>query len=413
MAEGNYSFSYKDLFDAYDECLKNKRNTANAINFQMDSIESVTKLCDEINDGTYEIGKSITFVVKFPVLREVFAADFRDRIVHHLIIRELLPYFKEYFIDDSFACMEGKGVIYGVRKVAGYIKECTENYTKNAWILKMDIKSFFMSIEKQMLNDMLMQFIDERYPNNRKKEKLKWLCEKIIMHCPEKNCTKNGDVSLWDKLDYNKSLFNVGDTKGLAIGNLSSQLFANFFLTKLDKYIKYELGFEYYGRYVDDFVIISQDKEKLLESMNLITEYAKNELHVTIHPNKRYFQHYTKGVRFTGAMIKPNRIYTLNRTKHSLKYKLSKKFKNKSKNKIDNVMMTVNSYLGFMGHYNTYRIRKEILDNEELFGHWKKWLEVNEKNYNKVTRKEKPKKELIENPLYDAGSFETEENETD
>ena len=385
-----YCFSYGEVFEAYEDCIKNKRNTSNAREFEIDYIEKVTRLCDDINDGTYEIGKSIAFVVTFPVYREVFAADFRDRIVHHLVIKELMPYFEKYFIKESFSCMEGKGVLYGVKTMFEYIKECTENYTKDAWILKMDIKSFFMSINKQLLADMIDDFIVEYYENDRKKEKLRKLCKQIVLHHPELNCEKRGDHSLWAKLDPNKSLFNVGYERGLPIGNLTSQIFANFFLTKLDRFIKETLGFKYYGRYVDDFMIVSSDKEKLKSSVDKIIEFAQRELKLTIHPNKRYFQHYTKGVQFIGSVIKPNRIYVLNRTKGSLYYKLRNLFNNPDEKRLDKLIMTVNSYIGYMKHYNTYNIRKFFLHNSGLLDKWKDLIIIDEK-YEKINRKEKPK----------------------
>lgn len=385
-----YCFSYGEVFEAYEDCIKNKRNTSNAREFEIDYIEKVTRLCDDINDGTYEIGKSIAFVVTFPVYREVFAADFRDRIVHHLVIKELMPYFEKYFIKESFSCMEGKGVLYGVKTMFEYIKECTENYTKDAWILKMDIKSFFMSINKQLLADMIDDFIVEYYENDRKKEKLRELCKQIVLHHPELNCEKRGDKSLWAKLDPNKSLFNVGYERGLPIGNLTSRILANFFLTKLDRFIKETLGFKYYGRYVDDFMIVSSDKEKLKSSVDKIIEFAQRELKLTIHPNKRYFQHYTKGVQFIGSVIKPNRIYVLNRTKGSLYYKLRNLFNNPDEKRLDKLIMTVNSYIGYMKHYNTYNIRKFFLNNSGLLDKWKDLIIIDEK-YEKINRKEKPK----------------------
>lgn len=137
-----YSFTYDEILKAYEDCMSNKRNTANAIKFSVDYITKLIALCDEINNGTYEIGSSITFIVKFPVLREVFAADFRDRIVHHLVINELMQYFEQEFIDESFSCRKGKGVLYGVNTMYEKVRECTENYTKDAWIVKLDIKSF-------------------------------------------------------------------------------------------------------------------------------------------------------------------------------------------------------------------------------------------------------------------------------
>jgi len=385
-----YCFSYGEVFEAYEDCIKNKRNTSNAREFEIDYIEKVTRLCDDINDGTYEIGKSIAFVVTFPVYREVFAADFMDRIVHHLVIKELMPYFEKYFIKESFSCMEGKGVLYGVKTMFEYIKECTENYTKDAWILKMDIKSFFMSINKQLLADMIDNFIVEYYENDRKKEKLRELCKQIVLHHPELNCEKRGDQSLWTKLDPNKSLFNVGYERGLPIGNLTSQIFANFFLTKLDRFIKETLGFKYYGRYVDDFMIVSSDKEKLKSSVDKIIEFAQRELKLTIHSNKRYFQHYTKGVQFIGSVIKPNRIYVLNRTKGSLYYKLRNLFNNPDEKRLDKLIMTVNSYIGYMKHYNTYNIRKFFLNDSGLLDKWKDLIIIDEK-YEKINRKEKPK----------------------
>ena len=259
----SYSFSYNELFNAYFDCVKNKQNTNNAILFSKSYVENVTTLCDEINSGNYRIGKSIAFVVKYPVYREVFAADFRDRIVHHLVINELLKYFENYFISESFSCINGRGVLYGINTIYDYIKECSCGYTKDSWILKMDIKSFFMSIVKDKLANMLDDFIVNVYPDNRKKNKLRELCKMIVMHHPELNCERHCDLSLWDSLEYNKSLFNVGDKKGLPIGNLTSQMFANFYLTPLDKFIKNDLGFKYYGRYVDDFVIISNDRKGL------------------------------------------------------------------------------------------------------------------------------------------------------
>lgn len=396
MEKQSYSFSYGDMFDAYQDCIRNKRNTSNAREYELDYVENVTRLCDDINDGTYQIGKSIAFVVTFPVYREVFAADFRDRIVHHLVIKELMPYFEKYFIKESFSCMKDKGVLYGVKTMTEYMKECTENYTKDAWILKMDIKSFFMSINKELLANMLDDFIVEHYENPKKKWKLRQLCYQIVMHHPELNCEKRGDISLWNKLEPHKSLFNVGYERGLPIGNLTSQIFANFFLTKLDKFIKETLGFKYYGRYVDDFVIICTDKERLKACTNQIVEFAKRELKLTIHPNKRYFQHYTKGVKFIGSVIKPNRIYVLNRTKGTLYYKLVNLFNEPSKEKLDKLIMTVNSYIGYMKHYNTYNIRKYFLKDSGLLYAWKDLIIVDNK-YEKINRKKKPKKSKVKN----------------
>ena len=143
-----------------------------------------------------------------------------------------MPYFEKIFYQRKLFVHGGQGCMYGVKTMFEYIKECTENYTKDAWILKMDIKSFFMSINKQLLADMIDDFIVEYYENDRKKEKLRELCKQIVLHHPELNCEKRGDQSLWAKLDSNKSLFNVGYERGLPIGNLTSQIFCQFLFDK-------------------------------------------------------------------------------------------------------------------------------------------------------------------------------------
>lgn len=363
-------FAYNEIAEAYKDCKRNKSNTSNAIEFAMGEPCNLIELLDEINNGTYEIGPSIAFVATYPKYREVFAADFRDRIVHHLVIRELMSYMEVEFIDNAFACREGKGVFYGIKALAQDIKECTCGYTKDAWILKMDFKAFFMSIEKALLRDCVLNFIKEKYPENRKKEPLLRLCEQIIMHHPERNCRKRGNETLWRNIPDEKTLFVVGDTKGLPIGNLPSQIFETLFMTAFDKYVTNELGFKYYGRYVDDFYIVCEEKERLKKAMPLMAEFAKEKLHLTLHPEKRYLQHYSKGVMFIGGYVKPGRIMPSNRLIDSLEYKIRVLYSEPSKEKLENMVACVNSYLGFLRQFNAYRIRKNILRNNEHVQRW-------------------------------------------
>ena len=404
MKTNNYGFSYREIYVAYEACLKNKRNTNNALKYTMNMMHDLPKLCNEINNRTYKIGSSIAFVVTKPVYREVFAANFRDRIVHHLIMGELMPYFEKEFIPESFSCREGKGNLNGVKTMYNYISDCTKGYTEDAYVLKLDIKSFFMSIDKRKLADMVVGFIERVYPNNRKKEKLKWLCEMVIMHHPELDCEKRGLLSLWDKLEKSKSLFSIEGEKGLPIGNLTSQVFANFYLNGLDKFIKESLGFKHYGRYVDDFVIVCESKERLLWAVPLIDAYLRNELGLMLHPNKRYLQHYKNGVKFIGGVLKKGRKYISNRTKGNLYYKLMTEFSTPSKEKAEKLVAVINSYLGFMVHYNSYKIRKEILLKSGLLDKWLDYVEIS-KDFKKIKLKEcaKPKHE---NPFKKIGERE-------
>lgn len=363
-------FEYNEIMGACNECERNKSNTANAILFSMDKMTNLMLLLEEINNGTYEIGKSIAFVATYPKYREVFAADFRDRIVHHLVIRELMPYLEAEFIANAFACREGKGVFYGIKALAHDIEECSCGYTRDAWVLKMDFRAFFMSIEKVLLKDCVLNFIKEKYPENRKKGLLLKLCEQIIMHHPERNCEKRGDVSLWNNIPDEKTLFVVGDTKGLPIGNLPSQIFETLFMTAFDKYATEELGFKYYGRYVDDFYIVCEDKERLKRAIPLMEKFAREKLHLTLHHGKRYLQHYSKGVMFIGGYVKPGRILPSKRLIDSFEYKIRVFYSEPSEEKLENMVACVNSYLGFLRQFNAYRIRKNILKNNVHICRW-------------------------------------------
>lgn len=149
----------EDVFEAYFECRKKKRNTCNALAFESDYERRCVELWREINAGTYRPSRSIAFIINKPVKREIFAADFRDRVVHHLIARRLVPLLEEKFINDSYSTRKGKGTLYGIEHVAEHIRLCSENYTKECYILKIDIRSFFMKISKRRLYDLTEELL--------------------------------------------------------------------------------------------------------------------------------------------------------------------------------------------------------------------------------------------------------------
>ena len=115
-----------ELFEAYQACRSNKRNTRNALAFEVDYETNLLTLCADINDGSYQPGKSIAFIVNKPVKREIFAADFRDRVVHHLVVSKLNPLFEKAFIHDSYACRVGKGTHFGIQRVDRFIRQCSK-----------------------------------------------------------------------------------------------------------------------------------------------------------------------------------------------------------------------------------------------------------------------------------------------
>lgn len=361
--------TFDEIVKAYFDCRKHKRNSEQQLEFEINLFENLYSIYVELNKMNYKLQASIAFVVKRPVYREVFAARFRDRVIHHILYNKINHIFEEHiFIEDCYACRKGKGTLYGIKRCYDKIKECSENYTKDCYILKGDLKSFFMTIDKIKLYK-IVKYIINKYGNLNNNDKIiiDYLLKLIIFNCPQKKCIIKGNKQEWEKLPPEKSLFNCDDYHGLPIGNLMSQILANVFLSSFDWYLTKELKCKYYGRYVDDFYIIHPDKEFLLK----IREKFKNNLSVIgvkLHPKKTYLQHYTKGLTFLGGVIKPNRIYIINRTKGNFFSKIQYIINNRTDNieLLKKYRSIINSYLGLLRQYNSYNIRKKMILNYDL-----------------------------------------------
>jgi hypothetical protein len=347
-----------DVEAAYRDCLRHKRGTENAMKFSLGWMHQVVSLTDSVNSRTYTPSTSICFVVTRPKLREVFAADFRDRVIHHYVALRLEPLFEEVFSDRTFNCRKGKGQLYGVRQLYRDIEACSANYTRDCWIMKLDLQGFFMSIDKRIMAQMIDNFIVERYQNGDDKEDMRYLCRTLILHEPQLDCTKRSPQELFDALPDHKTLFRNQRGKGIAIGNLFSQIFANFYLNGIDWFID---GITpYHGRYVDDIYMVSEDKNKLLESVPKIREELK-KLGLQLNEKKFYLQHYTKGVKFTGTVVKPGRTYCANRTVGGFKKAIHRLNRSYDMESITHAVQSINSYLGFLRQHNEYGIRVKCL----------------------------------------------------
>jgi hypothetical protein len=368
---------FHELLEAYYRCRKNKRRTYNALAFEVDFEANLVALWREINEGTYRPGKSIAFIVNKPVKREIFAADFRDRIVHHLIISKLNPLFEALFIYDSYACRTGKGTLFGISRLDRFIRQASNNYRRDAYILKLDIRGFFMHINVATLYAKLLEFIEQRYVGS-DKDLLIRLTKVVLFNNSSQNCVIKGARNRWDDLPRDKSLFYSSPNCGLPIGNLSSQVFANFYLNSFDHFVKKECGIRFYGRYVDDFVLVHEDGQYLRALIPVIRSYLAGELGLQLHPNKIYLQRYEKGVGYLGAVIKPGRIYVGKRIKGNFygsmrKHKVALQGVGERGPDIsarEAFQSSMNSYLGIMRHYNTRRLRKSMV-SKNVEGWWR------------------------------------------
>ena len=370
-----------DLFSAYFDARRNKRNTINALIFERNFESSLFLLFEEIMERRYEPKKSICFVVDKPVKREIFAANFRDRVIHHFICNYISPIFEKTLINDTYSCRKRKGVHYGIRRADHFIRSCSRNYKKDCYILKLDIKEYFMSINKDLLYCKVKKALLNRKGNiNFDLSLMLYLLEKTIYNDPTSNCIIKGKKSDWVGLPRGKSLFGTRPNCGLSIGNLTSQLFGNVYLDDFDHFVKRDLGIRYYGRYVDDFVIIHEDKKHLKSIIPRIMEYLADKLNLTIHPKKIYLQHYTKGVKFLGVVIKPHRTYIANRTKGSF-YNTMEKYNRMieegvKEEELESFLSSINSFLGMMSHWKTYRLRNKMILGS-LNQQWLKFVSLN------------------------------------
>ena len=264
--------------------------------FEMDFERHLVELAGEIRERSYKVMPCTAFLVKKPVLREVFAADFRDRVVHHLLANDIEPLVNRSLITDCYSCREGYGTSFGIDRIEHHARSCTDNYTRRGYVLTMDIQAYFMSINRALLYAKMEELIGRSlYRKNGEGrlwkdvldvEQLRFLLKTIIHHDPVQGCQINGDADEWDLLPRSKSLFHSPPGCGLPIGNLTSQLFSNVYLNELDHYIKRDLGMKHYGRYVDDFYVMHRDKEVLKELLPVISAFLKEKLQLTLHPDK-------------------------------------------------------------------------------------------------------------------------------
>lgn len=383
------TFSVEKLLTAYLSCRKNKRNTINALTFERNFESELLKLHAELQDRTYRPGRSICFVVTYPKLREVFAADFRDRVIHHLLVSYLEPHFEKRFIHASFACRKEKGLLTATNYLQKTVRSVTKNYTREAYYGQFDIRSFFTSIDRSVLKQIIFREITDHFPHHAKDD-LIWLTGIILDHNPIGNFYFRGDPVLLKQIPPHKTLFNADKNRGLPIGNLTSQFFANVYLNELDQFVKRELNIRHYLRYVDDFVVLSHDLDVIKQLRHHIDSFLQKKLGLTLHPNKDIYNSVYSGIDFVGYIVKPKYTLVRKRIVQNLKTKLhyfnqgmllvSQNQKQQAfplssppaKEDLEKMLAMVNSYYGHFKHANCYNLRKNLYENH--FGELKKYL---------------------------------------
>lgn len=293
--------SLDDLYYAYEDCRKHKKEKRGAVSFQPYALHTLRRIRDEINERRYRPKRSECFVTKYPVPREVFCAAFRDRVVQHFVYRELNPVIEKLIIRDTCSCREGKGTDYAIRRCARFLRRETDDYKHidGVYIGKFDLSGYFMSINRQRLTEKILWVIDNKY-QGKYKEVLRYLVPIIILTDVTVGAQRLSPESDWDLLPKRKTLF--GNDKGLPIGNITSQLFANYYLNDIDHLMKSR--HRSYVRYVDDIVMIDKSKEKLEETRRILSEALAKE-GLKLNEKKSIISPARYGVKFLGIRIMP------------------------------------------------------------------------------------------------------------
>ena len=324
---------FSELVQAYFDCRKNKRNTPSALAFEQNLERNLIQLHEELTSGSYAPGKSICFVVTRPKAREVWAAEFRDRIVHHLLYNKVAPRFYASFIADSCACIPGRGTLYAANRLESKIRSASQNWSKPLHYLKCDLANFFVSIDKHILQAQLEKRINEPF--------WKQLTHTTLWHDPRLNVEIRGERELLAKVPRHKRLTEQPAHLGLPIGNLSSQFFANVYLDQLDQYAKHQIRAKHYIRYVDDFILLHESTDWLNEALSNISTWLPKSLNARLNTSKTILQPVSRGVDFVGHVIRPWHTVTRKRTTKAALNRIESA-------KHSDVFAMTNSYLGLV-----------------------------------------------------------------
>jgi RNA-directed DNA polymerase len=341
-------FSFPELVQAYFDCRRTKRNSASALEFEINLEHNLRDLYDQLIDGSYAPGRSICFVITRPKPREVWAADFRDRIVHHLLHNRVAPRFHNSFIADSCACIPGRGTLYAAQRLDSKVRSITQNWTRPTYYLKCDVANFFVSIDKRILRDLLAERITEPW----------WmkLSETILFHDPRQNFELRGDITQIDLVPIHKRLGSHPAYLGLPIGNHSSQFFANVYMNVQDQFAKHGIRCRHYIRYVDDFIMLHESAQWLNEAKAQIEDLLARKLRIRLNPKKTILQRVDRGIDFVGQVIKPWHRSIRRRTFNDALQRVSQ---------IDssNLFETANSYFGLLGQSPSSHHDRALLAN--------------------------------------------------
>jgi retron-type reverse transcriptase len=333
--------SFQNLFLASRKTQKGKRYRESALAFNMDLESNLFRLHEELLSKTYHHGPYHDFIVKDSKKRLISAAPYRDRVVHHAVINVIEPRFDPSFIPDSYACRKDKGTHAALLRFREFLK-------RHKYVLKCDIRKYFQSIDHEILIEKLSRRIADR--------DAMWLLSEIV-----------GSRSFNDKspvIYYSgDDLFTPHERKrGIPVGNLTSQFFANLYLNDFDHWIKEELRAGPYLRYVDDFCVFGDDKKRLNEIREAVIDYLAG-LRLSIHDGKSRTYTVKEGVEFLGFRHLPHMTKVRKENVKRFKARMRRLQEEYSKGEVSfsEIGASVTSWISHAAYADSYRLREQLL----------------------------------------------------
>ncbi len=308
--------SIENMLEAWREFTRGKKSRRDVQEFEMNLMSNIILLHENLVAKTYKHSPYTPFNISDPKPRNIHKASVKDRLLHHALYRKLYPFFDRTFISDSYSCRLNKGTHKAMNRFRNFAYKTSRNHTRTAWVLKCDIRKFFASIDQDILNHIIQEYITD--------QDIRWLISEIIGSFHSTNIGRN-----------------------LPLGNLTSQLLVNIYMNEFDQFVKHRLKAKYYVRYADDFVILSDDKKWLENLLSQISDFLESKLKLQLHPNKISIKTFVSGIDFLGWVHFPG---------HRVLRTIAKRrmFKN-IKDKLGNVN-TMQSYLGLISHGNGRKI---------------------------------------------------------
>ena len=301
----------ENLFDAWTEFKKEKSNKKDVAEFEVNLEDHVFKLHEDLKNGAYNHGGYFSFYVHDPKRRHIHKVSVRDRLLHHAVHRVIEPIWNKLFIFDSWSSRKNKGTHAAVKRLHKLGLKLSRNDTRVLWILKLDVRKFFNSVDHEILLNILQK--------------------------------RTGDDQLMKLL---QNIIN-SYSPGLPLGNLTSQLFANVYLNEMDQFVKHDLKIIGYIRYADDFVLIHPNREFLVDCLGKITNFLLEQLHLDVHPKKIVLKTYASGIDYLGYVCFPHHRVLRTKTKRRMFRRVDEK--------------NFVSYRGVLKHCSSYMLKRELM----------------------------------------------------